>query len=155
MIFPITKLCDCHSFLYSSISRDLTWAFPLIAWQKKCEQYWPDEEEGCRQYGPISVQLLDTDELPDFTIRTFLLTKVSIGSSFHQPGHFYLDDRLLTLPKMQSELSGESVGVSRRIYSMNSNTRETDDVFLLPTVGEGSIELLCKCAIPADMLSQM
>ncbi|PVD22956.1 hypothetical protein C0Q70_16216 [Pomacea canaliculata] len=43
--------------------------------KKKCEQYWPDEEEGCRQYGPISVQLLDTDELPDFTIRTFLLTK--------------------------------------------------------------------------------
>lgn len=41
--------------------------------KKKCEQYWPDE--GCEQYGPISVQLLDTDELPDFTIRTFLLTK--------------------------------------------------------------------------------
>nr|KAG5710302.1 hypothetical protein BaRGS_009018 [Batillaria attramentaria] len=41
--------------------------------KKKCEQYWPDE--GCEEYGPISVQLLDTDELPDFTIRTFLLTK--------------------------------------------------------------------------------
>ncbi|KAL8625683.1 hypothetical protein ACOMHN_043958 [Nucella lapillus] len=41
--------------------------------KKKCEQYWP--EEGCQQYGPISVQLMDTDELPDFTIRTFLLTK--------------------------------------------------------------------------------
>ena len=44
--------------------------------QKKCEQYWPDE--GCQEYGLISVQLLDTDELPDFTIRTFLLSKVSI-----------------------------------------------------------------------------
>ena len=44
--------------------------------QKKCEQYWPDE--GCQEYGPISVQLLDTDELPDFTIRTFLLSKVGI-----------------------------------------------------------------------------
>ncbi|XP_076441135.1 receptor-type tyrosine-protein phosphatase T-like [Babylonia areolata] len=41
--------------------------------KKKCEQYWPDE--GCQEYGPISVQLMDTDELPDFTIRTFLLTK--------------------------------------------------------------------------------
>ena len=44
--------------------------------QKKCEQYWPDE--GCEEYGPISVQLLDTEELPDFTIRTFLLSKVSL-----------------------------------------------------------------------------
>ncbi|XP_076463157.1 receptor-type tyrosine-protein phosphatase T-like isoform X2 [Babylonia areolata] len=41
--------------------------------KKKCEQYWP--EEGCEEYGSISVQLLDTDELPDFTIRAFLLSK--------------------------------------------------------------------------------
>ncbi|XP_071118953.1 receptor-type tyrosine-protein phosphatase mu-like isoform X3 [Haliotis cracherodii] len=43
--------------------------------KKKCEQYWPDD--GCEQYGNISVQLLGTDILPDFIVRTFLLSKES------------------------------------------------------------------------------
>lgn len=41
--------------------------------KKKCEVYWP--ETGSDQYGNITVQLLDTDILPDFTIRTFLMSK--------------------------------------------------------------------------------
>ncbi|GFN95135.1 receptor-type tyrosine-protein phosphatase t, partial [Plakobranchus ocellatus] len=41
--------------------------------KKKCEVYWP--ETGSEQYGNISVQLLETDVLPDFTIRTFLMSK--------------------------------------------------------------------------------
>ncbi|XP_041359099.1 receptor-type tyrosine-protein phosphatase T-like isoform X2 [Gigantopelta aegis] len=41
--------------------------------KKKCEQYWPDE--GCEEYGTISVQLLGTDYLPDYIIRTFLLSQ--------------------------------------------------------------------------------
>ncbi|KAK0064948.1 receptor-type tyrosine-protein phosphatase alpha, partial [Biomphalaria pfeifferi] len=41
--------------------------------KKKCDQYWPDT--GCEQYGNISVQLLNTDVLPDFTVRTFLISK--------------------------------------------------------------------------------
>ncbi|KAL8611618.1 hypothetical protein ACOMHN_064739 [Nucella lapillus] len=53
--------------------------------KKKCEQYWP--EEGCAEYGSISVQLLDTDELPDFTIRTFLLSK-SGQSKYVKQFHF-------------------------------------------------------------------
>ncbi|CAG5120854.1 unnamed protein product, partial [Candidula unifasciata] len=46
---------------------------PTESGKKKCEQYWPDE--GCEQYGSISVQLLDVDILPDFTVRTFLISK--------------------------------------------------------------------------------
>ncbi|XP_035826839.1 receptor-type tyrosine-protein phosphatase alpha [Aplysia californica] len=46
---------------------------PTESGKKKCEQYWP--EEGCEQYGNISVQLLDTDVMPDFTVRTFLISK--------------------------------------------------------------------------------
>ncbi|CAL1529511.1 unnamed protein product [Lymnaea stagnalis] len=41
--------------------------------KKKCDQYWPDN--GCEQYGNIVVQLLNIDILPDFTIRTFLISK--------------------------------------------------------------------------------
>ncbi|KAK3787252.1 hypothetical protein RRG08_055974 [Elysia crispata] len=41
--------------------------------KKKCEVYWP--ETGSEQYGNITVQLLETDVLPDFTIRTFLMSK--------------------------------------------------------------------------------
>ncbi|KAL8611614.1 hypothetical protein ACOMHN_064735 [Nucella lapillus] len=67
--------------------------------KKKCEQYWP--EEGCAEYGSISVQLLDTDELPDFTIRTFLLSK-SGQSKYVKQFHFTMPDhgvpRFWTLP---------------------------------------------------------
>ncbi|RUS88217.1 hypothetical protein EGW08_004049, partial [Elysia chlorotica] len=41
--------------------------------KKKCEVYWP--EMGSLQYGNITVQLLEIDVLPDFTIRTFLMSK--------------------------------------------------------------------------------
>ncbi|XP_059158477.1 receptor-type tyrosine-protein phosphatase mu-like [Physella acuta] len=41
--------------------------------KKKCDQYWPDI--GSEQYGNIVVQLLNIDVLPDFTIRTFLISK--------------------------------------------------------------------------------
>ncbi|XP_070194103.1 receptor-type tyrosine-protein phosphatase epsilon-like [Littorina saxatilis] len=53
--------------------------------KKKCEQYWP--EEGCEEYGDISVQLLDVEELPDFTIRTFLLSKAG-QSKYLKQFHF-------------------------------------------------------------------
>ncbi|KAK6188530.1 hypothetical protein SNE40_004688 [Patella caerulea] len=40
--------------------------------KKKCEQYWPDY--GSEEYGNYTVQILNSDFLPDFTIRTFLLS---------------------------------------------------------------------------------
>ncbi|ESO94440.1 hypothetical protein LOTGIDRAFT_118033 [Lottia gigantea] len=43
--------------------------------KKKCEQYWPDH--GSEDYGNYTVQILNTDCLPDFTIRTFLLSTVN------------------------------------------------------------------------------
>ena len=42
--------------------------------KRKCEQYWPDE--GSAGYGDIRVQLVDTEKLSEFTIRTLSVTKV-------------------------------------------------------------------------------
>ena len=45
------------------------------AFQKKCEQYWPDE--GTMKYGDVNVRNVDTAKYTDFIIRTFEISKVS------------------------------------------------------------------------------
>ncbi|KAK3576165.1 hypothetical protein CHS0354_016972 [Potamilus streckersoni] len=46
---------------------------PTETGKNKCEQYWPNED--AEIYGSIRVELMDTFVLPDFTVRTFQLTK--------------------------------------------------------------------------------
>ena len=43
--------------------------------QIKCDQYWPNR--GTESYAGIQVELRDVMELATYTIRTFLLTRVS------------------------------------------------------------------------------
>ena len=50
----------------------------LICFQRKCEQYWPDEGE--KLYGSVLVKILDTEMTSDFIIRTFEISKVSAKS---------------------------------------------------------------------------
>ena len=50
----------------------------LIYFQRKCEQYWPDEGE--KLYGSVLVKILDTEMTSDFIIRTFEISKVSAKS---------------------------------------------------------------------------
>ena len=45
------------------------------SFQKKCDHYWPQEE--VQVYHGISVEILNTSDLPDFTTRTFKLSKVN------------------------------------------------------------------------------
>ena len=45
-----------------------------VRFQKKCDHYWP--EDNVQTYHGINVELLNTSDLPDFTTRTFKLTKV-------------------------------------------------------------------------------
>ncbi|OWF35537.1 receptor-type tyrosine-protein phosphatase S-like isoform X1 [Mizuhopecten yessoensis] len=52
---------------------------PTETGKKKCEQYWPDT--GKEIYAGIAVELVDVDHLPDFTIRTFQLSK---GNQFSE-----------------------------------------------------------------------
>ena len=63
--------------------------------KRKCEQYWPDE--GSAGYGDIRVQLVDTEKLSEFTIRTLSVTKVVSYNIFHTmlDYTFYLKDCLL------------------------------------------------------------
>ena len=42
--------------------------------QKKCDHYWPEDQ--VQTFHGINVELLNTSDLPDFTTRTFKLTKV-------------------------------------------------------------------------------
>ncbi|XP_014783728.1 receptor-type tyrosine-protein phosphatase T isoform X3 [Octopus bimaculoides] len=44
---------------------------PTETGKRKCDQYWPDE--GTQVSSGISIECLNVDKLPDFTIRTFLL----------------------------------------------------------------------------------
>ena len=53
--------------------------FGLCFLQHKCEHYWPDSEP--RLYGDIWVEQLKQEQLADFTMRTFQLTKVSLKVS--------------------------------------------------------------------------
>lgn len=46
------------------------------SFQKKCDHYWPQDE--VQVYHGISVEILNTSDLPDFTTRTFKLSKVNI-----------------------------------------------------------------------------
>lgn len=48
--------------------------------KRKCHKYWPEETE---QYGTIRVSLNDTEELCDFTIRTFVIQQVCLSSFEH------------------------------------------------------------------------
>ncbi|CAH1772950.1 unnamed protein product [Owenia fusiformis] len=41
--------------------------------KKKCEQYWPDD--GSLEYGEFTVELAETQQLSDFIIRTFAISK--------------------------------------------------------------------------------
>lgn len=41
--------------------------------KRKCHKYWPDDSE---RYGAIKVMLTDTEELSDYTIRTFIIQVV-------------------------------------------------------------------------------
>ncbi|CAH1775314.1 unnamed protein product, partial [Owenia fusiformis] len=43
--------------------------------RKKCEQYWPDTEEGAGCYGEITVQPLQTQRFSDFVFRKFTISK--------------------------------------------------------------------------------
>ena len=47
--------------------------------QVKCEKYWPDSGE-C-QYGRMTVKLISESDTPDWTVRTFELSKVHICAS--------------------------------------------------------------------------
>ncbi len=51
--------------------------------QHKCEQYWPDH--GSKQYGDIRIELRDIEQLADFTVRKFEITKVSFPQTFIRP----------------------------------------------------------------------
>ncbi|KAL5021811.1 hypothetical protein ScPMuIL_000966 [Solemya velum] len=55
---------------------------PTETGRKKCEQYWP--ESGSETYAGIKVKLDGVEELPDFTIRTFILTKRDESRSMKQ-----------------------------------------------------------------------
>ncbi|CAH1268400.1 PTPRT [Branchiostoma lanceolatum] len=44
--------------------------------KQKCKQYWPDEED---TYGDITVKVKSVEELSDYTIRTFIMTKEGEG----------------------------------------------------------------------------
>jgi Protein-tyrosine phosphatase len=44
--------------------------------QIKCDQYWPNR--GTYTYGALHVTLIDSAELATYTIRTFLVSRVSI-----------------------------------------------------------------------------
>ena len=46
--------------------------------QRKCDHYWPEDE--LQIYHGITVEILNTSDLPDFTTRTFKLTKVCFYS---------------------------------------------------------------------------
>ena len=49
--------------------------------QVKCEQYWPDEGEGEKEYGKLSVTLLKQDIWTDNALRKFSVAKVRISPS--------------------------------------------------------------------------
>ena len=103
--------------------------------QKKCEQYWPDE--GCEEYGPISVQLLDTEELPDFTIRTFLLSKVSLiyeaqkRDSFSHSVTLWYDRGVFFFLYL-----GGSLGCVERLCRSWLSSRKSDPNFPLRTISQ-------------------
>ncbi|XP_076079958.1 receptor-type tyrosine-protein phosphatase mu-like isoform X1 [Mytilus galloprovincialis] len=46
---------------------------PTETGKKKCEQYWPDE--GKQEYAGLIVEFLECQYLPDFSIRTFRISK--------------------------------------------------------------------------------
>ena len=49
--------------------------------QIKCERYWPDVIGESVTYGSITVKNVDCEQFPDYTVRTFRVTKdVSISS---------------------------------------------------------------------------
>ena len=51
--------------------------------QIKCERYWPDVIGESVTYGSITVKNVDCEQFPDYTVRTFRVTKdVSISSCF-------------------------------------------------------------------------
>ncbi|KAH3802114.1 hypothetical protein DPMN_155783 [Dreissena polymorpha] len=41
----------------------------------KCLQYWPEELNGVCRYGRIDVKYVDVEEMFDYNIRTFTITK--------------------------------------------------------------------------------
>lgn len=47
----------------------------------KCDQYWPNR--GSETYGPMTVNITDTQELATYCIRTFQLHRVSLSSCTH------------------------------------------------------------------------
>ena len=60
---------------------------PLGHMQEKCYAYWP-EDAGEETYGNIDVRLEEVNALADFTIRTFLLTRVGSQREVRQVKHF-------------------------------------------------------------------
>jgi len=63
-----------------------------VAWQVKCDHYWPFTDEPVL-YGEVSVEMLSEAESPEWTIRSFRLGYVSGDSSISQ-----LTDRCWPLP---------------------------------------------------------
>lgn len=57
---------------------------PTETGKKKCEQYWPDE--GKQVYAGLTVESLECQTLPDFSIRTFRISKddkTTVVKQFH------------------------------------------------------------------------
>ncbi|KAK3591264.1 hypothetical protein CHS0354_010629 [Potamilus streckersoni] len=50
--------------------------------KKKCEQYWPDE--GSREFGEVTVEMLDTAEYTDYTIRSFRISALKFSRIIKQ-----------------------------------------------------------------------
>lgn len=49
----------------------------------KCDQYWPTR--GTENYGPMTVTMLDSQELATYNISTFYIQRVSTKVSFANP----------------------------------------------------------------------
>ena len=60
---------------------ELCYAVHLSGLQRKCEQYWIDQENEEKLYGDIGVTMLDTEVTSDFLIRTFNLRVVCLGKT--------------------------------------------------------------------------